>query len=627
MIENDAARPSPMNGSATNAGDAGGAVKPVPPTVMDEVDEEVAAAGGEWQEPPEYAGSVGRTMYDLPNSEDNAVIVLLPRDNLQKLPSQQLARIKSFEDRHTYIGIVVKGPFADPDGLRADTPILVNTTVRGGFFMPRYHGRVYVELLGEELDDGTIVPPRFRPLPGSPVFPLTPQETAGIIRADGEIRLGLAVGHDEISVNVPARRKSVLPRHEVVLGTTGGGKSTTLSVQIAGMAKADMAVIVLDPEGEYTTIDRPTTDPTMLRALTQRGLTPAGVPNTTVYHLVGRDTATPDHPSLRPFSLRFWRLSPYAVMEILDLNEAQQERFLKAYDATKRVLELLQIFPANEQDRERMIELDEHEEGYPKLRLDYLYDVVQYVAARVGKDDNRALQHPHFATAEKREDIIRTIEAETKSTTSVASWRAVQGRLGRLRRLKIFDNPKAQPIDYRLLLKPGHVSIFDLSDTDSPYINNLVIADLLRGVQQAQEMAFDKAAQRDGQITPVEIVIEEAHEFLSAQRIATMPVLFQQVARIARRGRKRWLGLVFVTQLPQHLPDEVFGLCNNFILHKVNDPAVVGRLKRAVGGIDEGLWQRLPNLAPGQAIVSFSHMARPLLAAIDPTPCRLRMTE
>jgi DNA helicase HerA-like ATPase len=169
--------------------------------------------------------------------------------------------------------------------------------------------------------------------------------------------------------------------------------------------------------------------------------------------------------------------------------------------------------------------------------------------------------------------------------------------------------------------------VVDLSDTDSPYINNLVIADLLRGIQQAQEMAFDDAGRRQEAVTPVEVVIEEAHEFLSAQRIAKMPVLFQQVARIARRGRKRWLGLVFVTQLPQHLPDEVFGLCNNFILHKVNDPNVVGRLKRTVGGIDESLWQRLTGLAPGQAIVSFAHMARPLLVAVDPAPCRLRMAD
>ncbi len=106
-----------------------------------------------------------------------------------------------------------------------------------------------------------------------------------------------------------------------------------------------------------------------------------------------------------------------------------------------------------------------------------------------------------------------------------------------------------------------------------------------------------------------------------------MPVLFEQVAKIAKRGRKRWLGLVFVTQLPQHLPDEVFGLINNFILHKISDSGVVDRLKRSISGIDKGQWNMLPGLASGQAIVSLTSMARPLLVSIDPTPCKLRYIE
>ena len=122
-------------------------------------------------------------------------------------------------------------------------------------------------------------------------------------------------------------------------------------------------------------------------------------------------------------------------------------------------------------------------------------------------------------------------------------------------------------------------------------------------------------------------MIEEAHEFLSATRIKQMPVLFQQVARIARRGRKRWLGLVFITQLPQHLPDEVLGLINNWVLHKINDSHVIGRLRKSIGGIDESLWNHLPCLAPGQAIVSFTTITRPLQVSIEPTPCRLLMIE
>ena len=104
-----------------------------------------------------------------------------------------------------------------------------------------------------------------------------------------------------------------------------------------------------------------------------------------------------------------------------------------------------------------------------------------------------------------------------------------------------------------------------------------------------------------------------------------MPALHQQVERIAKRGRKRWLGLVFVTQLPQHLPDAILGLVNNFILHKIGDANVVARLKRSVGAVDEALWTRLPRLAPGQAVVSLASLSRPMLTAMDPAPCSLRM--
>ena len=106
-----------------------------------------------------------------------------------------------------------------------------------------------------------------------------------------------------------------------------------------------------------------------------------------------------------------------------------------------------------------------------------------------------------------------------------------------------------------------------------------------------------------------------------------MEVLFQQVARIARRGRKRWLGLAFITQLPQHLPDEVLGLINGWVLHKISDANVVGRLRRSIGGISESLWRQLPSLASGQAVVSFTTLTRPLLVGIDPTPCKLLMVE
>lgn len=158
-------------------------------------------------------------------------------------------------------------------------------------------------------------------------------------------------------------------------------------------------------------------------------------------------------------------------------------------------------------------------------------------------------------------------------------------------------------------------------------MNNLVIAELLRGVLEQQNVNYEASQSEGAEMRRVVVVIEEAHEFLSAQRIKQMPTLADQVNRIARRGRKWWLGLMFVTQLPQHLPDEVLGLINNYVLHKITDTSVISRLKRSAGSIDESLWRRLPTLSAGQAVVKMESMTRPLLVAMDPTPCKLLMVD
>lgn len=603
------------------------AVMPVPAAALKEIGQQIEEAGGEWHEPPGYEGSIGRTMFDSPTSDDGSVTTLMGPGQIEVLPRQALVRIKSDDDR-VYLGVVVGGPFAEPDGLRADAPILVAVTVRGGLLLPKYHGRAQVALLAEELsgDPPTYVPPRRRPRPNSPVFVLDASETAAVLKTDGDIQLGTLEGNDAIQVGIASDRKSVLPRHLGILGTTGGGKSTTVSGVIAQAQQAGVAVVLLDTEGEYTAINEPTKDPNMLRALKLRGMQPTGVASTEIYHLAGRDTANPNHPARHPFSLRFDELSPYAFAEILELTDAQQSRFFNAYDATKTALGRFRVFPRSDADHERLMELDELESGYPRMTLTHLYDMVHVFEAVAAKTPDPFLHSPDFNG--KLDDLKQIVQGfQGGGGGNTASWRALLGKIGRIRRFNIFDTKAAPPLQYQQLLRPGHVSIIDLSDTDFSQINNLVIAQLLRGVQQQQDENYKVATERNETPNRTIVVIEEAHEFLSAERIRQMPVLFQQVARIARRGRKRWLGLVFVTQLPQHLPDEVLGLINNWVLHKINDSNVINRLRRSIGGIDESLWHNLPSLAPGQAVISFTHHARPLMVAVHPTPCKLLMAE
>ena len=621
-----------------------------PTAVRTQLAAEIAHAGGPAAPDPSELGSVGRTLFDLPGSSDLTVTVLLPNEHLHAAPAQSLVRILSKRDGRRYLGVVSAGPFAEPDGLKGDSPMLQAVATHGGTYLPPFHGRVQVSLLGEELTDGALTPPRLRPLPNSPVFALSDKESAAVLKCGGDVRVGLAVGHTDVVVGIPSQAKSVFPRHTAVLGTTGGGKSNTVAGLVKRATEAGMAVVLLDVEGEYTRLHEPNGDTKMSAVLKSLGLKAEGVPveKMTVYHLVGRDTSNPKHPRKREFSLQFAYLSPYQVMEILGLSEAQQERFLKAYDIAKEVMRELGIFPLkNDAATEQMVmELDEFERGYPRMSLAILMDVVQAcheradagpAAKKRGKkdddEDEAAFEvkprSKELGTDAGRVALQKRVHAANPPGNAI-SWRSVIGKLARLNRLKVFfdEGAAVKPVKYAELLTPGQLSVIDLSDSGFSELNNLVIADLLRGIQSAQDDAYEKFEKHGAAAPPrVLIVIEEAHEFLSEERIDKTPILFQQVARIAKRGRKRWLGLCFVTQLPAHLPKQVLGLCNSFLLHKLTDPHVVGLLRRTVGGVDDGLWDRLPNLAPGQAIAAFPHLTRPVLVAVDPAPSQLRMTE
>src|SRR5262245_1317744 len=107
--------------------------------------------GGPYREPPGTEGAVGFTHFDTPSSQDSTIVVLLAKEHMEKLPAQAIVRIRSLANeaenlpQREYLGTVVAGPFAEPDGLRTDSSIVVATTVQGRIFLPRYHGRAFVQ--------------------------------------------------------------------------------------------------------------------------------------------------------------------------------------------------------------------------------------------------------------------------------------------------------------------------------------------------------------------------------------------------------------------------------------------------------------------------------------------------
>lgn len=596
--------------------------------------------GGPYKEPEAYRGSVARTMFDRPGSEDGTVTVLVPEHQIGNVTRDAYVRIPSNHPRSgeveaEYLGVVASGPFAEPDALGANAPTLVVAAAHGAVLTPKYHGIAQVEVFGERVE-GVVIPPVRRPYPNSPVFLLGDDDTKAVLGLnispeDGPIRLGVVGGRETLPVEIPATKKSVLYKHLAILGTTGGGKSTTVSGAVMNLSEAGNAIVVFDIEGEYTTMNDSTENPQMLAALKKRGLSPKGALNTRLLYLAGRTPANPSHPEKRSFKIAFDELSPYVLVEVLDLSEPQERRLLEAYEVCRITMERARIYPATADEQSEALEIDELQRGWPRMTIDMMIDVVAAEIDQIeGKSDDFQGRANGFRGSER--ELMQTLTARKMEKDS-RSWKAIAKRLWRMKKAAVFANTEQERIDVDEMLVPGRISIVDLSDMDAPYLRNLVIAQMLRTLQMRQDDLYterENAIRRSAEPKPivrVNIFIEEAHEFLSAQRIKQMPNLFDQVARIARRGRKRYLGLVFVTQLPSHLPDDVLGLVNNWILHKLTDTSVVNRLRKVVPGVNEATWNSLPNLAPGQALCSFTHLARPIMTTVDPSTCQLRMVD
>ena len=213
--------------------------------------------GGPYEVPVGSKGCVAYTHFDSPGAENNLVTILLDKTGVERLPMQPLVRVRSQADvqnkARDYLGVIVAGPFAEPDGLRADAALVVSTTVagHGQVFLPRYHARAPVQILGEEIAPTQLVPARYRPRPNSPVFALNDTETEAVYKADGPARLGVVIGHPTISVGVDPHRKSVLPCHTGILGTTGGGKSTTVARFVQQLTASGVSVVLVDVANRF----------------------------------------------------------------------------------------------------------------------------------------------------------------------------------------------------------------------------------------------------------------------------------------------------------------------------------------------------------------------------------------
>jgi len=492
-------------------------------------------------------------------------------ENVEKIYRGKYVEIVSMNNRR-FMGRVIGGPFYMPEGISSKSFIAKTFTIRGERFSrpPPYYASFLVEIIGE-IKDESLKTVYTKPPPRSTVYEMSTIMIEKLLKIGiGDMDIGYLLDYKGVKIRLSSRDKNVLPRNIGIFGTIGSGKTNTAQVIIEEASKNGWAVFVLDVEGEYTYMDQPNDNDKMNRALRSiYGFEPEGLKNFAVYVPIGRRSS---RKNAVEFGIPFSEINPYVFSEIIEATEAQQRYLGIILDELKE---------AKRVEERSGGEFEEVVFGKDKTEAKItIYDVVSYISQSLSSLSDRFMK---------------------------SSYIALSTKLDRLIRLGFIDNGDPIPIMDRM--EPGYVSIIDLSDTEDT-VRNIAIAWILDKIFRIKL--------RELKNVKTMIVIEEAHSFISREKREKMTATIDMLKMIARRGRKRWLSLVFISQQPGHLPPEIFELCNTRIIHALRSEPNIKAIRETTGGLKKEHIDMISKLSVGEALITSPQILTPMIMKIRP---------
>ncbi|MGZ3887656.1 MAG: ATP-binding protein [Flavisolibacter sp.] len=122
---------------------------------------------------------------------------------------------------------------------------------------------------------------------------------------------------------------------------------------------------------------------------------------------------------------------------------------------------------------------------------------------------------------------------------------------------------------------------------------------------------------------PVNIVLEEAHRYISEKKGQAFGDANKIFERIAKEGRKYGMFLLISSQRPSELSKTVLSQCSNFIVHRIQNPEDLAQIRQMTPHISSSILGMLPSI-PRQHALVFGHSVQiPTLFKVNeaaPTP-------
>lgn len=102
---------------------------------------------------------------------------------------------------------------------------------------------------------------------------------------------------------------------------------------------------------------------------------------------------------------------------------------------------------------------------------------------------------------------------------------------------------------------------------------------------------------------PVNLVLEEAHRYISTETGKVFGDANRIFERIAKEGRKYGMFLLVSSQRPSELSKTVLSQCSNFIVHRIQNPEDLSHIRQITPHISETVLRRLPSIPTQHALI------------------------
>ena len=440
-----------------------------------------------------------------------------------------------------------------------------------GIVLPAYRldGRPLGAISGGVFERGSAaiaIPPRL-------VEPAMYEEIRSIfersVPADVQFRFAHLASDQTISVPVEGNR--FFNKHIAVVGSTGSGKSYTVSkiLQTAvGMeaGQSNAHVVIFDIHSEYR----------------------AAFPGACVLDISN-------------LALPYWLMNGTELQEFfLDTegNDHNQRNVFKEGVVTGKQ----RCFDGTEEQRERLT-----------LDSPVYFDIEDVLNYAIEKNEEMV----PGARGEKAGPLNGKLSNFISRLENKLNDRRLSFLLGREARNSSFETVLRQLLGYGE--HRSNVTIIDVSGVPFEVLSITVslVSRLLFDYGYYYKRMRDRAGEAIQNDIPVLLVFEEAHKYVPNSTTARYRAARESIERIAKEGRKYGVSLMLASQRPSEISETIFSQCNNFLALRLTNPADQNYVKRLLPDAMGSIVDSLPGLRTGECLLVGEAVVLPSIVKID----------